>query len=221
MEGNLLIFILLTLFIPNIFSQLTDDEKKYLLNKVTKTIDLSRKNNFFFPLNSLYRRGEKITYESTKIDEIIAKYKFPQKYNFIEDTKATVHIKNQKNCGSCWAFAATTALSYRFFKQGIDVNLSPQYLLSCSLRQCDGGGYAMDSQFYLVKNGTVTETCMPYSSGDGYTIEKCPSKCKNGEEFKKYYSKNSCSTTFEYNKENYYDVVTLIMDQLAYLIINC
>ena len=213
MKGIKISKLLFILLIPNILSQLSDDERKELLNKYTKNLDFIKKNNFLFPLNSLNKK-EEITYELKKISEIIEKNKFPQNYNFIEDTKAPVHIKNQGSCGSCWAFASTTALSYRFFKQGINVNLSPQYLLSCYLKNCDEGGYLMDTQFYLVKNGTITESCMPYSSVNGITIEKCPSKCKNGEEFKKYYSKNSYTTRFDYDKENYYDVVTLIMDQL-------
>ena len=39
-------------------------------------------------------------------------------------------IKNQGYCGSCWSFASSTALSYRFHKKGINVDLSPQYPLS-------------------------------------------------------------------------------------------
>ena len=38
--------------------------------------------------------------------------------------------------------------------------------------------------------------------------------CKDGSEFQLYYSKNSYSTVDNYEQENYYDIVTVIMDQL-------
>ena len=194
---------------------MTDEERYSLMKKVVKkitprSIDVLSKLNF-------YKRGKEnsIKYDISKINEIIKKYNFPKNYNFIDEEKPTVHIKNQKYCGSCWAFSATTALAYRFHKLGIDIDLSPQYLLSCYIKNCSNGNYIIDTQLYLVKNGTTTEGCMPYSSADGETIEQCPTECKDGEELKKYYSKNAYSIFEEYNdKENYYDIVTVIMDQL-------
>jgi len=64
-----------------------------------------------------------------------------------------------------------------------------------------------------VKNGTVTEECQPYSSYDK-NIEKCPLKCKNGSDIVKYYAKNAYGIINEYNENNYYDIVSIIMDQL-------
>ena len=98
-------------------------------------------------------------------------------------------------------------MAYRYYKKGIDIDLSPQYMLSCYVGDCDTGGYLMDTQFLLVNNGTVTETCMPFTSGDGLRVEKCPNECKNGEEFIKYKSKNAYSSTFDF-PDNYYDIVT-------------
>ena len=68
--------------------------------------------------------------------------------------------------------------------------------------------------FNLVKNGTVTENCLPYSSGDGKVNEECPTKCKDGSAYKKYYGKNGFSTFYQYSKENYYDIVQVIINQL-------
>ena len=50
-------------------------------------------------------------------------------------------IRNQGSCGSCWAFAATSALADRlciYSKRSIDVILSPQQLVSC-----DSSSYGM------------------------------------------------------------------------------
>ena len=213
MKRNLILRFLLLFLLSFIHSQMTEEKRQFLLKKVTKRIDSIKNINKLFPLKNFYER-ETYSYDYNKIKKIIEENNFPDSYNYINEEKPTVHIKNQESCGSCWAFASSTALAYRFKKQGIDVDLSPQNLISCYIRDCNEGGYLMESQFYLVKNGTVTETCMPYTSGNGKVTDKCPSKCKNKEEFKKYYGKNSYSTTYDYNNENYYDIVTLIMDQL-------
>ena len=74
---------------------------------------------------------ESISYDKAKIKELMKKYNFPEYYDFIEDTNATVHVKNQESCGCCWAMTSTTSLAYRYHKQGIEVDLSPQHELSC------------------------------------------------------------------------------------------
>ena len=211
MKGIYQIFsIMLSLLIIN--SQITDQEKKNLIKEVYKRLNLTTPTNRLFR-STEYNELHEQTYDPIKIKEIIEKYNFPEAYNFIEEINPPVHIKNQENCGCCWAFASSTALAYRYYKQGINVNLSPQYLLSCFSGDCEDGGYLIDTEFLMVKEGTVTEECMPYTSEDGKTIEQCPSECKNGDEFIKYKSKNAYSTTFDF-ENNYYDVVTIIMDQL-------
>ena len=205
--------LILVLLITGIKLQLTEEERQRLYKKVTKRINFGEIKKKYNPLNSVYVRSD-ISYEPSKIKEIIDKNNFPQSYNFIDAEKPDVHIKDQENCGACWSFASSTALSYRFHKLGIKVNLSPQYPVSCYLRDCNTGDYLINSQFNLVKNGTVTEECLPYSSAKGYSIETCPTTCKDGSDLKFYYSKNSYSTIDDYDQENYYDVVTVIIDQL-------
>lgn len=56
--------------------------------------------------------------------------------------KACIHpVRDQAQCGSCWAFGSSEALSDRFCKAGVDVVLSPQDLVSCDYNNygCDGG----------------------------------------------------------------------------------
>jgi len=50
-------------------------------------------------------------------------------------------IRDQAQCGSCWAFGSTEALSDRFCINGKDVVLSPQDIVSCDYNNygCDGG----------------------------------------------------------------------------------
>ena len=98
-------------------------------------------------------------------------------------------IRDQAQCGSCWAFAASEALSDRFCiasNNAIDVVLSPQDLVQCDAwdRGCNGGilSWAWD---YIVRSGVVAEECAPYTSGNG-VVPSCPAKCANGDAKKKY-----------------------------------
>jgi len=73
--------------------------------------------------------------------------------------------KNQKKCGSCWAFSMTGGLeSYTLLKKntpGQDLDLSEQVMLSCSgAGSCKGGRL---SAGYLQKTGLPLESAYPYT----------------------------------------------------------
>ena len=189
-------------------------DKFYLLpyyapNKISSPFEVVFNSNNIEILNKYKKSG--INYDIIKIDNIFDKLKIPKNYNFIKAENAPIYIKDQGGCGSCWSFAATTALSYRYFKKGITVNLSPQYPLSCSFKNCLGN-YGLDPQLDLVKNGTVTEECFPYSSNKGI-IEKCPTKCKDGSKLNKYYATNAYKVP-KVDESNFYDIVEYIIEQI-------
>lgn len=78
-------------------------------------------------------------------------------------------IRDQKKCGSCWAFAMTGALeSYTLRmenKPGKDLDLSEQVMVSCSGAGSCQGGYL--SAGYLKKTGLPPESFYPYTATDG------------------------------------------------------
>ncbi len=77
--------------------------------------------------------------------------------------------RNQKKCGSCWAFAMTGALeSYALLERstpGLDLDLSEQVMLSCSgAGSCNGGRLTAT---YLQRTGLPAEEVYPYTATDG------------------------------------------------------
>ncbi len=77
--------------------------------------------------------------------------------------------RNQKKCGSCWAFAMTGGLeAYTLLKRntpGKELDLSEQVMLSCSGAGSCSGGYL--SAGFLGKSGLPPEEAYPYTATDG------------------------------------------------------
>lgn len=114
----------------------------------------------------------------------------PTEFDARTEWPNAVHrIRDQQQCGSCWAFAASEALSDRFHiasKGAVDVVLSPEDMVECNgtNQGCNGGILGLAWR-YLENTGITTEQCNPYSSGDG-TVGKCPTTCADGTPLKKY-----------------------------------
>jgi cathepsin B len=112
-------------------------------------------------------------------------------------------IRDQGNCGSCWAFGASEALSDRFAIKGTDVILSPQHMVSCD-RQNYGcnGGYLNKAWSFMQTTGVVNEACYPYTSGTTGVDGACKSACTNGAAFTRYHASGYSTTAIVSTTQN-------------------
>ena len=79
---------------------------------------------------------------------------------------AVTPVKNQGQCGSCWAFSTTGALEgAHFVASGELVSLSEQNLVNCSSKNSACNGGLMDLAFeYAETNPIMTEADWPYAA---------------------------------------------------------
>jgi len=90
----------------------------------------------------------------------------------------TTPVKNQEQCGSCWAFSATETVESANLIAGRGVPaLAPQEIVDCDGGEagCNGGDPRQALQWIMSQGGQDTEACYPYTAQDGACQE---SRCQ-------------------------------------------
>ena len=89
------------------------------------------------------------------------------------DYNGCTPVKDQLDCGSCWAFATVGPLECNILiKDHITFDLSEQWLVSCNTHgySCDGGWFVHDHHMaapvFCGESGAVLESTFPYVAQD-------------------------------------------------------
>ena len=110
-----------------------------------------------------------------------------------EGRSCVTPVRNQRNCGSCWAFATVAPVESKIMIQhNTEFDIAERWLVSncCSAGDCNGGWWALD--WYKKDKagcgdfGTVSESDLPYSDGNYGHGESC-----------------NCGLTFYYEIDNW------------------
>merc|ERR1712225_192371 len=82
---------------------------------------------------------------------------------------AVTQVKDQGQCGSCWAFSTTGGLEGAWkLASGSLTSMSEQFFVDCSKQNSGCNGGLMDYAFSFAKNKAVaTEDSYPYTARDG------------------------------------------------------
>ncbi|XP_020385278.2 procathepsin L-like [Rhincodon typus] len=133
----------------NQFGDLTAEEFKQYLNKFSK----KESGNFTF----------KVFTANKNVELPLAVDWRPKGY--------VTPVKDQGQCGSCWAFSTTGVLEGQVFnKTGKLISLSEQYLMDCTRsvgnRGCNGG-CKVQALLFIKENGINSEESYPYTAKDG------------------------------------------------------
>lgn len=153
----------------NAYSGYSNEEFKALMG-------FNNNNNNKFNMNTNYLRGTTNNFVSTLPSEIDWR-----------DKNVVTPIKDQGQCGSCWAFSTVATLeSAVAIKTGVLTNLSEQQLVDCDNFKnggvdhgCNGG--LMDNAFDWIgkNNGLCSYEDYPYTSGVTRSAGSCQKSCKN------------------------------------------
>jgi len=96
----------------------------------------------------------------------------PRSFDWRNEAGVVTPVKDQGQCGSCWAFAATEEIESARVIAGFPQDvLAPQQIVSCDAKDGGCGGGLPELAYLYVENagGLAAEADYAYTSGDGET----------------------------------------------------
>lgn len=152
------------------------DAMKEMIQQKGYTFDVGFNSAMQYPLEQLctfnpdLAEPDSYLYENNECDLYYQPMALPASY-----MGPYTPIKNQGNCGSCWAFsmtaeAETTALRLT----GTTYDFAEQYVLNCTSTQygCNGGYF--NYKTFISPDGARAESCLPYTAKKSRCKQTCP-----------------------------------------------
>ena len=151
--------------------------KSLTINSQNDELDIDKYNFGYIPLPDDYDPPE----EPLSGDS----YGLPPSFDWrnVDGKDYTTSVKDQEDCGSCWAFAAMASLEsvIKIEKQNPShyIDLSEQYLVSCCPpinnvpNDCSGGNALLALQWLSDMGGALKESCFPYQASNKPCDDKC------------------------------------------------
>jgi len=98
----------------------------------------------------------------------------PSSYDW-RDHKAVTPVKDQGQCGSCWAFSATEAIESAWILKGhatpSTIDLAPQQIVDCDtidgVQGCNGGETESAYDYIVQAGGQDSASSYPYTAKNG------------------------------------------------------
>jgi len=109
------------------------------------------------------------------VDELLARVAPLDKIDW-RDNGAVTAVKDQGQCGSCWAFSVTEETESMFFlKNKTLVELAPEQLVDCDKKDsgCNGGITEWAFQYLGQCGGMMAEKDYPYTAGKSGRAGPC------------------------------------------------